>query len=383
MPPRGDRAPGARPPRDLAPGGAERIGEVLERHLAAGLHGAAQVAVYRDGVLRLSLAAGHRPDAGGRALTVDDWMLWFSATKPVTAVGVLLLAERGVLDLDRPIAEIWPEFAQGGKEACTTRHVLTHRGGFPVFPRDFDWSRIDDWAAVTAATAAIPAAWPPGEAVGYHPVTYGFVLGEVMRRVDGRRPRDLLREELFAPLGMAAALGTGGAPGAVPPPVPVEARSEVTLLDPLGSERRTSDVVRRFGLPATLRGELPAANALGTAEALARFYAMLEQQGTLDGVRILRPETVRQATTVAVRTDADRSTTLPAAYGLGFLVDGLFEPFTEPGVFGHTGQQSTIGYADPARGVAVAYLTNGLHGPAEVQLRYAEMALAVQEACSP
>ncbi|MEX2446897.1 MAG: serine hydrolase domain-containing protein, partial [Dehalococcoidia bacterium] len=122
-------------PRGLTEAGRARIEAVAREHLARGWHTGAQLAVYRDGALALDLRLGEaaRPDAR---------LLWFSATKPVTAVAVLMLAERGQLDLDAPIAEVWPEFAAGGKQACTARHVLTHRGGFPVFPPDFDWARI-------------------------------------------------------------------------------------------------------------------------------------------------------------------------------------------------------------------------------------------------
>ena len=359
--------------RRLSPSGREAVAAVARRHLELGLHSGAQLAVYRDGALQLDLRLGTAAAPGAQ-------MLWFSATKPLAAIAVLMLAERGQLDLDRPLSELWPEFAAGGKAACTTRHVLTHRGGFPVFPRDFDWGRIDDWAAVTAATAAIETEWEPGSDSGYHPVTYGFALGEVIRRVDGREPRVFLRDEIFEPLAMDASLGVDG--DALRNVVPLEAKSELTLLDPAGSERRTSDIVRRFNAEPTLRGQLPAANAIGTAEALARCYDCLLGGGERGGVRLLRPETVAEATSVQWATDRDRTTTLPASYGLGFLVGGAFEPFDAPGVFGHTGQQCTIGYADPSRGLAVAYLTNGLHGPVEVQLRFAEVMLALTEACT-
>ena len=359
-------------PRPLPADAATAAEEAAQRHLDAGLHSGAQLAVYRDGVLQLDLRLGTAASEGAR-------MLWFSATKPLTAVCVLMLVERGLIELDTRIAEVWPAFGQGGKAICTVRHVLTHRGGFPVFPRDFDWARIDDWEAVTAATAGIEAEWEPGTDTGYHPVTYGFALGEVIRRVDGRMPADFMRDELFEPLGMQASLGTGRDSAAAV--VPVEAKSEVTLLDPEGSERRTSDIVRRFSMPSTLRGQLPAANAIGTAEALARFYAMLECGGELDSRRLLREETVRAAASVQWTADYDRTTTLPASYGLGFIVGGAFEPFDQPGVFGHPGQQSTIGYGDPARGLAVAYLTNGLHDPVHVQLRHTEVALALAAAC--
>jgi len=324
--------------------------------------------VYRHGALEVDLALG---SAEGRR------MLWFSATKPVTAVAIHMLVERGRLDLDAPIAGLWPEFAQGGKEHVTTRHVLTHQGGFPVFPPDFDWRRVDDWDLVAAVTAALPARWEPGTAVGYHPVTYGFALGEVIRRVDGREPRDFLNEEIFGPLRMDASLGTEH-PEEVALP---EAMSEVTFQDPEGSEHRTTDIVERFRLPATLRGQLPAANGIGTARALARFYAMLVNGGELDGVRLLRPETVAEVTRIHVQTDLDLTSGLPSSFGLGFIVGGLFAPFDQPGVFGHSGQQCTIAYGDPAHGLAVAYVTNGLHDPYVVQVRTEEMAWAILEAC--
>ncbi len=349
--------------------GRARIEAVAREHLERGWHTGAQVAVYRHGTLELDLSLG---TATGRR------MLWFSATKPVTAVAVLMLAERGVLDLDAPIAEVWPEFAQGGKERCTIRHVLTHQGGFPVFPASFDWERIDDWDAVAAATAALPAEWEPGTDTGYHPVTYGFALGEVIRRVDGRTPRDFLRQEIFEPLGMAASLGTDDPDDICLP----EAMSEVTMADPEGTERRTSDIVRRFTLPSTLRGQLPAANGIGTAEALARFYASMLGGGEFRGTRLLSAETVAEATRVQVETPFDRTSNLPASYGLGFHVGGIWPPFDTSGVFGHSGQQCAISWGDPETGIAAAYLTNGLHDPYVIQVRTEEMFHATREACA-
>lgn len=358
-------------PRRLTNAGRARIEEVARRHLDLGWHTGAQLAVYRDGDPALDLRLGVAADEAAR-------MLWFSATKPVTAVAIHMLVERGALTLDTRVAEVWPEFAQGGKGACTVRHVLTHQGGFPVFPPSFDWGRMDDWDAVTAATAAIEAAWAPGTDTGYHPVTYGFALGEVIRRVDGRMPRDFLREEVFAALGMEASLGTDDLAAVCLP----EAMSEVTLADPEGAEKRTSDIVRRFRLPSTLRGQLPAANGTGTADALARFYALLVNGGELDGVRLLAPATVAEATRVHVTADFDRTSMLPSSYGLGFMVGGIFPPFDTPGVFGHGGQQCAISWGDPATGTAVAYLTNGLHDPYVVQVRTEEMFQAVREACA-
>ena len=361
-------------PRGLTEAGRARIEGVARTHFERGWHPGAQLAIYRDGALALDLRLGDAAGPGRR-------LVWFSATKPVTAVAIHMLVERGALDLDARIAEVWPEFAQGGKAACTVRHVLTHQGGFPVFPRDFPPARIGDWGAVTAATAALPAAWAAGAAVGYHPLTFGYALGEVIRRVDGRMPRDFFAQEIFAPLGMEASLGLADVAEASLVAVP-RAMSDVTFEDPEGFERRTIRVAALFASPEVLCAQVPAANGIGTAAALARFYAMLERGGALDGVRLLRPDTVAEVTRVHVATAADLSSGLPSSYGLGFLGGGVFAPFDRPGVFGHSGQQCSIAYADPSLGVAVAYVTNGLHDPLVVQLRTEEIVQAVAEACA-
>jgi CubicO group peptidase (beta-lactamase class C family) len=157
--------------------------------------------------------------------------------------------------------------------------------------------------------------------------------------------------------------------------------SEVTFEDPEGSERRTTEMAERFNRPSTLTAQVPAATGIGTAEALARFYAMLERGGALEGVRLLRSDTVREATRVHVETVADRTSGLPSSYGLGFCVGGVWDPYTTPGVFGHGGQQCAISYADPSRGLAVAYVTNGLQDPATFSSRISEVAAAAIAAC--
>ena len=364
-------------PRGLTVAGRHAIQDLAREHLQRGWHSGAQLAIYRDGEIDLELRLG---DAAGD----DDRLLYFSATKPLAAVAVLALAARGRLDLDTPLVELWPEFGQGGKELCTIRHVLTHRGGFPVFDHDFDWERIDDWTAIAESTAAIEADWTPGADTGYHPVTFGIALGEVIRRVDGRQPRDFMRDEIFEPLGMDASLGVTDPEATNRVVLPV-AMSESTFDDPDGTERRTSEIVERFRLPSTLRAQLPAANAIGTAEALARFYAMLERRWNdseaYAGVCPLPSDLVRTATRVQNAVDVDRTSHLSSSYGLGFLVGGAFPPFDEPEVFGHSGQQCAIAYADPRRGLAVGYVTNGLQDPLTVQLRTEEMATAIIDAC--
>ncbi len=356
----------------LTTAGLTGIRRLAEEHHERGWHEAAQLAVYRDGRLELDLAVG--------AAAPDSWFLYFSATKPLCAVATLALVEQHDLSLEMPVAAVWPDFAQGGKHGCTIGNVLTHRGGFPVFPQTYDWRQIDDWSAVAAETAALPAVWEPGTDTGYHPVTYGFALGELVRRVDGREPRDFMREVVFEPIGMASSLGLPDDSDRGRLVLPV-AMSEVTFADPEGSQARTSEIAGRFRLEATLRGQLPAANGLGTAEGLARFYAALERRwngaGGLGAACPISSTLLRAATSVQNAVDLDRTTFLPASYGLGFLVGGAFSPFDQPRVFGHSGQQCVIAYADPDRRLAVAYVTNGLQDPLTVQLRTEQMVSAI------
>jgi CubicO group peptidase (beta-lactamase class C family) len=367
--------------RGLTPEGLAKIHALFELHLELGYHPGAQLAVYRDGVLVVELAGGEAES--GRVLTACAPMLLFSATKPITAACIHLLVERGLVGYDTTVASIWPRFGEGGKEDVTVRHVLTHQGGFPQLPHDFDWDLVTDWEYVTGQTAAIPAAWRPGTAVGYHPITYGWALGEVLRRVDGRMPREFMRDEIFEPLGIADVISLGLEPGETAQRVPVFAMSEETRHDPEGVTRSTSKITEVFNIEAMALAQAPAVNAYGSARALARFYASLLP--TAPGAMLLRPETVEEASRVHSETVCDRTQDVPKRYGLGFYLSGLegdpFDYHQGPGVFGHAGQQSSVGYADPRYGLAVAYITNGLQSPAIVTRRMSEMAAALREAC--
>ncbi len=337
----------------------------------------------------LELAGGEA--ARGRPLDGGTPMLLFSSIKPVTAVCIHLLRERGLLGYDDAVARHWPQFAQGGKERVTVRHVLTHQGGFPRLSGDFDWHRLGDWEYATVRTAEITAEWAPGTATGYHTLTYGWALAELIRRLDGRMLRDFMREEIFEPLGVAGELSLGLAEADLDRRSPVHVMSEVTRHDPSGASGGTSRIVAAYNDPVVARAQVPAANGYGTARALARFYAALAPDGAegaapLLSRSLLRPETVAQATRLHGETRRDRSLETPKRYGLGCYLSGLsgdpFDFHEGDGVFGHSGQQSSAGYADPRYGLAVAYVTNGLQAPEIVARRSAEMAAALRRACA-
>jgi CubicO group peptidase (beta-lactamase class C family) len=359
--------------------GAERLPEsagmdpaALER--AVGLieaRGAiAQVCVLRHGqvVLDRAFGCGH-----------DSLFLIFSAGKPLVAVLVHLLAERGLLDLDDPVARYWPEFGRRGKQAITIRQVLQHRAGLPVahnLPRDAlaapHWQR-----AVHGLELARPSS-PPGEVPAYHILSFGFILGEVVQRVTGADLREVMAAELFEPLGLADTyLG-------LPAPlwhrhVPVRGHGPVTLARQV--------VFNRRGVRAAV---VPAATVSATARDLARFYEMLLRGGEAGGVRILRPETVARATRPSANGQTDRLLRLPVRWSEGFQLGGPgpdprrprpMGAASSPGAFGHNGSNCCLAWADPSRDVVFAYLTNRLTASFDGSPHMSEVSDAVLAAC--
>jgi CubicO group peptidase (beta-lactamase class C family) len=326
-------------------GDVTRCGPAWELVRARGA--AAQLCVLRDGEVVLDQATGCRP---------DDLFWIFSASKPYVAMLVHLLAERGELSLDDPVTQHWPEFGRYGKQAITIRHVLRHRAGVPVARGVVadGWTMTDWDRSVRHIERATPR-WPAGQVPAYHIVSYGFILGELLRRVSGVPVEALLRSELLDPLGLADT--HLGLPASLwRRHVPIRAQGAAAVAGRvLFNRRRTREAV------------IPAAGVSTTARDLARFYDMLLRGGELDGVRVVRPETVTEARRPSSDGEVDRFIRLPIRWAQGFQLGG---PGAERGwrrplgqrssslAFGHNGSNCCIGWADPTRGIAFAYLTN-------------------------
>jgi CubicO group peptidase (beta-lactamase class C family) len=281
-----------------------------------------------------------------------------------------MLAEGGKLDLDAPVARYWPEFAAAGKQDIPVRWLLSHRAGLPAIRRALPAGALFDWTAMTAALAETAPWWTPGERHGYHAVTYGHLVGEVIRRVDGRSVGAFLRDEVTGPLRADLFIGVpeeadGRAAEVLPPPPPGEPTIWDTLLaDPESVSGRTFlNPPRPLGLVNTRAwraAEIPGANGHTSARGVARAYAALSRGGELDGVRLLAPATIEGAIAEQSR-GRDAVLTLPTRFATGFMLGmpgGIFNCGPGRRTFGHPGHGGSIGFADPDARVGFGYVTN-------------------------
>jgi CubicO group peptidase (beta-lactamase class C family) len=329
----------------------------IENGIAANLHLGAQLYVSRNGQTIADLALGEA--RSGMPMRPDHLMLWMSATKPVTAVAIGQMRDKGRLDFDDRVAKYIPEFAIKGKEPITIRHVLTHTGGFPraVGP----WS-YDPWEKIIAeiCDAPLEPGWIPGRDCGYHVASGWYVLGEIVRRLDGRPYHRYVREAIFNPLGMNDSwLG-----------MPVEQYDDFSdrIVPMHFADGNALPIPHRYKYFRDAREALancrPGGNGRGPIRELGRFYEAL-----LDGGRdIISGETIETLTarhTVGIR---DRIFNIPLDRGLGFVIDSKqYGPAAvwygrrcSARAFGHAGYVSSVGFADPEYGLVVALVFNGM-----------------------
>ena len=334
----------------------------------------AAVAVYRDGQQVVDLWGGTRDVDGTAPWEHGTAQVVRSATKGVAAAVLLLLHQRGQLDLDAPVGHYWPEFKARGKEAVLVRHVLNHRAGLPVLDRPLTPQDALDPLKGPEAVAAQAPVWEPGTDHGYHALTYGWLLDELVRRVTGQGTGAWLDSQVTGPLGLDLWLGLpeseagrAGRVGRVEGAEPtggLRARPKRSVTeayeDPASLTRRAFAAISPFpdqNDPAYRAAALPATNAVATADGLARFYATLIGD-TAGAARLFTPQTVELAR-AEESAGPDRVLVVGTRFGLGYMLHGSASPFLTPGSFGHPGRGGALGFADPETGIAFGYVTNG------------------------
>jgi CubicO group peptidase (beta-lactamase class C family) len=333
----------------------ERAGEV-----------GAAVAVHRGGRPVVDLWAGVANPENGRPWASDTVVTVFSCSKGVLAILANLAIQDGLLDTDQPVAAYWPEFAASGKEAITVRQVLSHQAGLPHIEGTFTLEEALSWGPVVRALAAEAPQWPPGTRHGYHMRSYGWLTGELLRRVTGLPPDRLLQEWLAGPLALALWYGVPERDLArcarLVPPAP----TGIDLAEVFGPDSLTMKVLTgpsglfhyddMWNTAQVRRAVIPSSGGISDARSLARLYAACV--GDVDGAaRLLSPPTVAAASQVQA-SGPDAILLVPSAWGLGFGVKPFLPESAGAGAFGHPGAGGSVAFADPDAELGFAYVMN-------------------------
>jgi CubicO group peptidase (beta-lactamase class C family) len=334
----------------------------FEANLADGSDLGASLAVYVDGRCVVDLWGGIADERTNRAWEPDTRCVTFSCTKAITATAALLLAERGAVSLAAPVTDWWPEYGSHGKDVTAGEHLLTHQAGLPAFDRPVSAAEAADPAAMAAQLAGQRPEWQPGTAHGYHALTFGWLVAELLRRRSGCSVREFVRAEIGpdVTLGVTAKELAGLARVAkaagddiVGPGLP--ASLTAAYHDPNSVLMRgMSNPAASFNHPVVLAAGWPAAGLVATARGLAGFYARL-----IAG-RIVALETLRDALRERVR-GPDRALILDSSFALGFMLPSssmLVPPAARASAFGHPGASGALGLGDLEHGLAIGYVPN-------------------------
>lgn len=348
--------------------GFEGVREAFEANLEAGRDVGASCCVYWRGRKVVDLAGGVVAPESEEPYTPDTLQLVYSTTKGATAIAVNRLIERGELDLDAPVVRYWPEFGQAGKEEIKVRWLLDHRAGLIDVDRQLTFEQMLAWDPVIEALEHTAPMWEPGTEHGYHATTYGWLAGELVRRVTGKSLGQFFAEEIARPLDLDFYIGLpeelrprvapiipmkvrGGSDGGMRPLLEHTSLMAKALGAPSGTLRSS----RVWNEPALWSAEIPAANGIGNARSVARMYAATV--GEVDGVRLLSPET---ANVLAQSENRGRDKVLifEIRFCRGFMaMRAMSKRFGEK-AFGHYGAGGSVGYADPEYELAFAYVMN-------------------------
>jgi CubicO group peptidase (beta-lactamase class C family) len=336
----------------------EKVRATLEGLVKSGPEIGLQVAAYLNGKLVVDAWAGLADEAKKTPVNGDTLFMLSSTTKGVTATCMHILVEKHKLDYDMPIVKVWPEFGAHGKDKATLRHALSHQTGVPQTPVGYTPDWLADWDKMCRGIADLTPMFPIGQRTAYHSLNYGYINGEILRRVDGRPIGQFLQDEVCKPLrtngiflgvpdsdlNRVAVLKDG-------PPAPA-AYDASMVGEPAGSY-----VAKAFNRPEVIKAAIPGSGGIMSARGLARHYAMLANWGELEGVRILPEARIRAG--IELQTfEWDEIYKVRVRRSLGYRRGRDCGPLASPEAFGHVGGGGSFGYGDPARRLGIGFAKN-------------------------
>ncbi len=346
----------------IASDAQKQVQKAIDQLVDAGAERGLQVAVYRGPDLVVDAVAGIADPQSGRPVTPDTPFYNFSVVKAAAATVVHVLVERGLFGYDTRIVELWPEFGAHGKQSVTMRHVLNHTAGVPGIPLSTTIEDLCNWDKMCAAIADEELWWEPGTKVGYHAYTFGYIAGEIVRRATGKKISEVLREDVAGPLGVADEIYFGmpesehhrlarledapmtGPMPEMPPDLPMFKAAPMSAFPNAAMGNRTD----------VLSADIPAGGKV-SARAIARMYAALLTG--VDGVRLISPERLREATAVS-SSGIDQVFGMPTTWGLGYSIGGLGPAQDSKTTFGVGGVGGGFACGDTASGIAFAVTKN-------------------------
>jgi CubicO group peptidase (beta-lactamase class C family) len=350
----------------------ERLSQLFRENFERYGELGAAISVWQHGKQVLELHGGFRDAKREQPWTADTIVLLWSATKGLGSACLLHALQEHDVELERSVAEFWPEFGQAGKSEITFAQLLSHQAGLSALQQPAD---VLDYAAVIAALEKQKPLWPPGTAHGYHARTFGFLVDECVRRITGNRVAKYWREIFAEPLGLDIWIGL---------PASEDHRTATIYAAKAGGEQKPAEFYRELSTPGTLvqktftsppglhsiaamnkrenrAASIVSFSGIGRASSLAKFYGMLANGGEIDGQRYFKRETIAQMTTT-LACGIDRILQIPTAFSAGFMKDPpdssrrIFGPSRS--AFGHPGAGGSNAFADPENGIGFAYVMN-------------------------
>lgn len=350
-----------------------KVCQLIERQAAEGRQIGTQVCAYRDGKVLVDAWTGRMGPHDDRPVQPDTLFSSFSTTKGVAAAALHILADRGLIDYEAPVAKYWPEFAQNGKERITVAQAMSHQAGLHAVPVPLTADFVCDWDAGLRWIAEGTPAWEPGTATGYHALSYAWIVGGIVQGASGRHIKDVIREDIAEPLGIADQLFVG-IPDGVEDRLATLGAMERPTNSPALQLPADADFFKAMPVQQTFtynemrirKACIPSANGHFSARALARMYGTFANGGEIDGVRLVSKERIPQM--YRCMTDGpDRVIFgIPLRKGIGFFLGGTVQGVSDAmgsrtTVFGHPGAGGSVAFADPEVGLSIAVTVNQMH----------------------